>query len=152
MMLRLLLILLLSVAAALPAAAQISFKPEVLLMKGAADAVERSFQHATLRNAAVDPQTGTAMFRYRAENDIVTCTVRPGPPDRNGIIMANVRVQRHPANASPEEVTTVEKNYGFFPGKSLIVDTFTSVQGADRRVVEMLQITLVAPESPSAGS
>ena len=125
--------------------AAVTYQPEVLLMRSVRDGAEKSFSHAKLKPITPEGRPLSAAFRYRAEEDTVTCTVKPAAPNAAGVIMTTVEIQREAVDAEGHKsVTTTSQQYAFTPGKSLIVATAPHAQENFRdNTVEILQLTLL---------
>jgi len=126
------------------AATNPTFQPEVLLMKATHDGGEQWFEYAKLKPAVTSGNPAKAVFRYRADVDVVTCTVEARPPDAKGTVFTEVTVQRVGKDAGGHDVTsTVVQGYKFTPGQSLIVHTNPrNLPDGHSRNVEILQLTL----------
>lgn len=127
-----------------PAADTPRFVPEVLLMKTAAKGTEKSFSYAKLKPAVTDEKDLTAVFRYRADVDTVTVTIKAQKPDARGVVTATVATERVRTLPDGHDDTTRKTGtYRFTKGKSLIVDTQPRMLANDIDAnVEILQITL----------
>jgi hypothetical protein len=121
-----------------------TFQPEVLLMKSAHDGGEQWFEHAKMKPAVTAGRTLTAVFRYRADVDVVTCTLKATPPDAKGAVILTVTIQRTGTDPAGNEVnSTVTQGHKFMPGQSLIVSTNPRLlPDGHSRNVEILQLTL----------
>ena len=125
-------------------ATPISFQPEVLMMKTTSKGVERSFAYAKLKPAVISGKENQAVFRYRADIDVVSVTITTKAPDANGIVTATVFTQRKRTLPDGNDETTSQTGvYAFTPGKSLIVDSRPRMMPNNIDAnVEMLQLTL----------
>lgn len=121
-----------------------TYRPEVLLMKSTHDGGEESFEYAKLKPVVTAGSPATAVFRYRADVDVVTCTVVAKPPDAKGAVVTSITIQRSGTDADGNNVSsTVSQDRIFAPGQSLIVHTNPRVfQGGHSKNVEILQLTL----------
>jgi hypothetical protein len=136
----------LSLAAAPGRAADpITFQPEVLLMKTASRGTEKSFTYAKLKPAIPEGKNSEAVFRYRADTDTVTVSIKTTGPDTSGTVTATVFTQRKRTLADGHDDTTNKTGvYKFTPGKSLIVDSQPRMLANEIDAnVEILQLTLV---------
>lgn len=127
-----------------PARAALVFQPEVLLMRSVRDGAEKSFSHAKLKPVEMAGQPASGVFRYRAENDTVTCTVRPAPPNAEGTVVTTIEIQREVTDAGgAKNLTRTSQQFLFRPGKSLIVATAPHArENLLETTVEILQLTL----------
>lgn len=126
------------------AASPITFQPEVLLMKTTGKGAERSFAYAKLKPAIITGKENQAVFRYRADIDVVSVTITAKGPDANGAVTATVLTQRKRTLPDGNDETTNQTGvYVFTPGKSLIVDSRPRMlaNNVDANV-EMLQLML----------
>ena len=64
-----------------------TFLPEVLLMKSAHDGGEQWFEYAKLSPAVTKGAKPTVVFRYRADVDVVTCTIEAEASDATGAVI-----------------------------------------------------------------
>lgn len=121
-----------------------TYQPEVLLMKSTHDGAEQSFEYAKLKPAVTSGNPAKATFRYRADLDIVTCTIEAKPPDARGAVVTTVTIQRTGTDGDGNDVTsTVTQGHILMPGQSLIVHTHPRLlPDGHSRNVEILQLTL----------
>jgi hypothetical protein len=121
-----------------------TFVPEVLLMKTAQRGTEKSFSYAKLKPAVTQGKDLTAVFRYRADVDTVTVTIKAQKPDAHGIVSANVTTERQRTLPDGHDDTTRKTGtYKFTKGKSLIVDNQPRMLANDIDAnVEVLQLTM----------
>jgi hypothetical protein len=126
------------------AATPLTFQPEVLLMKTADKGADRSFAYAKLKPVAIAGKENQAVFRYRADIDVVSVTITAKAPDASGVVTATVFTQRKRTLPDGNDETTNQTGiYKFTPGKSLIVDNRPRMMANNIDAnVEMLQLTL----------
>ncbi len=122
-----------------------TFQPEVLLMHSVNDGAEKSYSHAKLKPVTPEGRPPSAVFRYRAVRDTVTCTVKPTAPNTAGVIVTTIEIQREAMDADGKKsLTSTSQQYHFTPGKSLIIATAPHAQENFRdNTVEILQLTLL---------
>jgi hypothetical protein len=121
-----------------------TYQPEVLLMKSIHDGGQQWFEYAKLKPAVTAGSPATAVFRYRADIDVVTCTIEAKPTGTNGEVVTKVTLQRKGTDPDGHEVTsTTSQDHVFKPGEAIIVGTNPRVlPDGHSKNVEILQLTL----------
>lgn len=126
-----------------PALAE-TYRPEVLLMRSFDDGARKSYEHARFSPVSTTGRPASATFQYRADADVVRCTVKPGAPDAAGRVTATVQLQRETEDAAGNKnLTTTSQQFTFTPGEPLIVATAPHLgPGKKDHSVELLQLTM----------